>query len=391
MPPHSAVRAYLAERLFRHAVRTLPVQVLLPGGERLAAGPAGSPIMRIERPAAFFHRLGVDAKIGFGEAYMAGDWTSPELADLLTPFAARAARLVPPWLHGMRRRVDRLHPATDEPTLRGARHNARRHYVSNDLFAAFLDETMSYSAAWFDGQDLDLAAAQRHKIDGMLDFAGVGNGTHLLEIGTGWGELALRAGRRGATVTSLTISAEQKEFAERRIAQAGLSDRVRVLLRDYREAEGRFDAVVSVEMVEAVGARYWPTYFTAIDRLLRPGGRVGLQTITMSHERMLATRDSYTWVHKYVFPGGIIPSVTAIEQALGDTSLRIDRRRDFGQDYGRTLRLWRERFAQRWPDIAGLGFDETFRRMWEFYLAYSEAGFRSGYLGVSQFRMVKGE
>lgn len=392
-PPRSAVRPLVAERLFRQAVRTLPVRVLAPDGSVMGAGLDGDPVMRLVRPEVFFQRLGAHGMIGFGEAYLAGDWTTDELADLLTPFAARMARLVPPWLHGLRRLVERRMPSAQENTLDGARRNIAHHYdLSNDLFAAFLDPTMTYSSAWYDGDTgLTLEAAQHRKMDGVLDFAGVTAGTHLLEIGTGWGALAIRAARRGARVTSLTISHEQKRLAEERIARAGVADRVQVLLRDYREANGSYDAVVSVEMVEAVGAEYWPTYFATLDRLLRPGGRVGLQTITMAHDRMLATRDSYGWINKYVFPGGIIPSVTAIEQTVeAHTCLRIDHRRDFGQDYAHTLRLWRERFVAQHDHVAALGFDDTFTRMWEFYLAYCEAGFRSGYLGVSQLRMVKG-
>ena len=161
-----------------------------------------------------------------------------------------------------------------------------------------------------------------------------------------------------------------------------------MLLRDYREAQGSYHAVVSVEMIEAVGIDYWPTYFTALQRLVRPGGRIGLQAITMPHDRMLATRDNYTWIHKYVFPGGLIPSVTAIEQCLAaHTGLRVTERIAFGADYARTLAHWRQTFLANWRTVAGLGFDETFRRMWEFYLAYCEAGFRVGYLDVQQIAL----
>jgi cyclopropane-fatty-acyl-phospholipid synthase len=190
-------------------------------------------------------------------------------------------------------------------------------------------------------------------------------------------------------VTSLTLSAEQQSLAIRKLTAAGVGDRVEVLLRDYREVTGRFDAVASVEMIEAVGVEYWPVFFAALDRLVVPGGRIGLQAITMPHDRMLATKNSYTWIHKYIFPGGICPSVPAIEQCLANTDLRIEQRRQFGLHYARTLRLWRERFTDQWPRIAPLGFDDTFRRMWEFYLAYSEAGFRSGYLNVWQFGLTK--
>lgn len=389
--PHSPGRAFAARRLFRFAVRGLPVRVALPGGERLGAGGPDSPVMRIERPDAFFHRLGVDAKIGFGESYMAGDWSSPRPADLLTPFAARMATLVPPPLQVLRRFVDARRPRSERNTVDGARTNVQRHYdLSNDLFSQFLDETMTYSSAWFPAGTEDLATAQRHKIDAVLDLAGVRSGTRLLEIGTGWGELALRAARRGATVTTLTLSREQKDLAERKLAAAGVGGRVRVLLRDYREADGQYDAVTSVEMIEAVGEEYWATYFATVDRLLAPGGRFGLQAITMPHDRLLATRNSYTWIHKYIFPGGQVLSVPAIERAVREnTTLRIDERRELGDHYAHTLRLWQERFAERWQAIAGYGFDETFRRMWEFYLAYSEAGFRGGYLNAWQFGLTK--
>ncbi|MCO1577688.1 cyclopropane-fatty-acyl-phospholipid synthase family protein [Crossiella sp. SN42] len=389
-PPESPLRAWVAERLFRHAVRELPVRVLLAGGERLGAGGPAAPVMRVLRPRDFFHRLGADAKIGFGESYLAGDWTASELADLLTPFAARMARLVPRPLQVLRRWVDRAQPNAEKNTVNGARKNIHRHYdLSNELFSLFLDPSMTYSSAWFAGEE-DLEQAQLRKIDGILDYAGVRPGTRLLEIGTGWGALAIRAARRGAQVTSLTISPEQKRLAEQRIAEAGLSERITVRLQDYREAEGGYDAVVSVEMIEAVGREYWPVYFRTLSRLTRPGGRVAIQAITMPHERMLATSDSYTWIHKYIFPGGLLPSLESIGRNVReDTELTGAGRRPLGPHYARTLRLWRERFLANWPRIEQLGFDRTFRRMWEFYLAYSEAGFRSGYLNVWQIALSR--
>ncbi|PRX46007.1 cyclopropane-fatty-acyl-phospholipid synthase [Prauserella shujinwangii] len=385
-PPRSVFRARIAEALFRRAVRALDVRVTFPDGTRLGAGGPGAPEMRLHRPETFFHRLGVDAKIGFGEAYMAGDWSAADPAAVLTPFAERMATLVPPPLQRFRRFVDRGQPAAESNTIEGARSNIHRHYdLSNELFGLFLDETMTYSSALFGPGD-DLVAAQRRKIDGVLDHAGVGQGSRVLEIGTGWGELAIRAAARGAHVTSLTLSEEQRTLATKRVAEAGLGDRVEVRLEDYRQATGEYDAVVSVEMIEAVGARYWPDYFGAVGRRLRPGGRFGLQAITMRHDRMLAAASSYTWMHKYIFPGGLIPSVESIRQGVAEhTALRPRAVREFGQDYARTLRQWRERFLHRWDEVAELGFDDVFRRMWEFYLAYSEAGFRSGYLKVHQF------
>lgn len=392
-PPSARLKGAIAKRIFRAALTKLPVRAYLPDGTWMGAGGPTAPKMNIVRPDAFFARLGADAKIGFGEAYMVGDWVTgrdTDLADLLTPFAKRMAVLVPPLLQRLRAIVERTQPTDEINALGQAQENIERHYdLSNELFTNFLDATMSYSSALYESDD-DLLAAQHRKIEGVLDFARVKEGMHVLEIGTGWGQLALQAAERGARVTSLTLSTEQAELARKRIADAGYSDRVQVLLRDYREANGQYDAIVSVEMIEAVGVAYWPTYFESLDRLLAPGGRVGLQAITMPNDRMQATKDSYTWIHKYVFPGGIIPSVEAIEANLRDhTTLEIVERRDFGLDYARTLHEWRETFLSNWAQIEKSGFDRTFKRMWEFYLGYCEAGFRSRYLGVSQFSFAR--
>ena len=235
-----------------------------------------------------------------------------------------------------------------------------------------------------------LAEAQRRKIDRLLDRAGVGPGCRVLEVGTGWGELAIRAARRGASVLTVTLSREQQALAARRVAEAGLAGQVSVELRDYRDIEGEFDAICSVEMLEAVGERYWDAYFAALDQHLAPGGRIGLQTITMPHDRMLATRHTYTWIQKYIFPGGLLPSVTAIQNSLtGATRLRITEREDFGAHYAQTLKIWRDRFGARADEVTRLGFDEVFNRMWNFYLSYSQTSFRAGYIGVSQLTLAR--
>jgi cyclopropane-fatty-acyl-phospholipid synthase len=391
--PQAPVHARIARTIFSRAVATLPVRVVFPDGRVLGSGGKDAPVMRLVRPDAVFARLGADVKIGFGEAYMTGDWTTgpgTDLADLLAPFAARMSRLVHPLLQRLRHVVERTQPAHEENTPENSRGNIARHYdLSNDLFEAFLDETMTYSSAWFEHGD-DLASAQRRKIDGILDLARVRSGMHVLEIGSGWGALAIRAAReRGARVTTLTLSTEQQALARQRAEDAGVGHLVDVRLQDYRAATGRYDAIVSVEMIEAVGERFWPTYFSALDALLAPGGRVGLQAITMAHDRMLATRRSYSWIHKYVFPGGIIPSLRAItEELAAHTGLAIVERRDLGPHYARTLAVWRENFLANFGRLEQ-SFDETFRRMWEFYLAYCEAGFRVGYLGVSQLGLAR--
>jgi cyclopropane-fatty-acyl-phospholipid synthase len=396
----SPVRAAVARALFTSAVAPLPIRVWFPDERPLGEGSPGTPVMVVYRPREFFRRLGDSGLIGFGESYMAGEWDCADLTGLLTVFAAHVGGLIPPWLQPMRALAVRRPPGGDRQTRDGARRNIGRHYdLSNDLFALFLDETMTYSSALFAAGDEDgaplaadhlLADAQQRKIDALLDRAGVGPGCRLLEVGTGWGELAIRAGRRGASVTTVTISREQQALAARRAAEAGLTGRVRVELRDYRDLEGTFDAIVSCEMIEAVGERYWDAYFTALDQHLAPCGRVGLQTITMPHDRMLATRRTYTWIQKYIFPGGLLPSLTAIEHSLArSTRLRITARTDFGPHYAETLRIWRERFQARNSEVARLGFDEVFTRMWMFYLCYSEAGFRSGYIGVSQLTLAR--
>jgi cyclopropane-fatty-acyl-phospholipid synthase len=391
----SPVRAAVARNVFTSAVARLPLQVRFPSGQTIGGGGPDTPVMILRRPREFYRRFGASGLIGFGESYLAGDWDSEDLTPLLTVLAEHAADLVPPWLQRLRRLAVRRQPGDDLQTVAGARRNIGRHYdLSNDLFALFLDETMTYSAAVFadpGGHPTadQLAAAQRRKIDQLLDRAGVGRGSRVLEIGTGWGELAIRAARRGAAVRTVTISREQAELATRRIAAAGLAGQVSVELCDYRDVEGQFDAICSVEMIEAVGDRYWDTFFTALDQHLAPGGRIGLQTITMAHDRMLATRRTYTWIQKYIFPGGLLPSVTAIGDSLSRTRLRIVSREDFGLHYAETLRLWREQFSARAEQVAALGFDEVFRRMWNFYLSYTEAGFRAGYIDVSQLTLAR--
>jgi cyclopropane-fatty-acyl-phospholipid synthase len=245
---------------------------------------------------------------------------------------------------------------------------------------------MTYSAALFEDESETLRDGQSRKINRLLSATDVTAGSRVLEIGTGWGELAICAARRGAHVTSVTLSTEQATLARKRVADAGLSSLVDIRVEDYRDVAGRYDAVLSVEMIEAVGERWWPTYFKALEARLAPSGRIGLQAILMADDRLQATKTSWTWIHKYIFPGGLIPSEESIAAVVRDhTDLRIEDRMLFGPSYARTLHLWRDAFTWQPERVATLGFDETFRRMWEFYLAYSEAGFRSGYLDVGQF------
>ncbi len=440
--PKVPVHAVVARRLAKAAINSLPISFDFPDGTRWGTG---GPRLQVVRPESFFARLGADGLIGFGEAWMTGDLTAAnwhvtgrgagappaatgsrdtppvgnaalesaalesaalesaaaneatdELAAALTVLCKRMSVLVPRPLQTLRHAWQSRPPAAEENTPTGARENIHRHYdLSNDLFELFLDRTMIYSAAWFEPGD-DLESAQLRKIDGILDQARVKPGMRILEIGSGWGGLAIRAVKeRDVHVTTLTLSEAQKELADQRIAAAGLSDRIDVVLEDYRHhadrVPGGYDAIVSVEMIEAVGERYWPDYFGAVDRMLADGGRMSLQAITMAHERLLATRNGYTWVHKYVFPGGTLPSVTAIDQVVSaHTSLRIQETRRLGQSYVPTLEQWRHRFNNRLDEVRALGFDETFVRMWNFYLAYSQAGFAADYLDDLQIGLSRG-
>ncbi len=386
--PAALARAYAARALLRRVMARLPIQVQAPGGSVPGGGPGG-PALVILREDAFYRRLG-SGTAGLAEAYMAGDWVSPDLVGLFTVLAERVATIVPRPLQALRRWYVPREPAAEEATIEGARRNIQRHYdLSDDLFALFLDPTMTYSSALFARGDT-LADAQRRKIDALLDRTRTGPGTTVLEIGTGWGELAVRAAARGATVTTLTISPSQCAAARQRAARAGLAGQVDVQLRDYREATGRYDVIVSVEMIEAVGERYWPAYLTTIDRLLAPGGRAGLQAITMPHDRMLATRGGHTWIDKYIFPGGQIPSLQAITDVLrARTSLRVTAGYPMGPHYARTLHEWRGQFTDAADAVSELGFGPVFQRMWDLYLAYSEAGFRAGYLDVHQLLLER--
>ena len=398
-----AVAGRVAEAIFKAAVRRLPLEVRYPDGTVLGkpATPGQShPVMTLNRPEAFAARLGDGGLIGLGESFMAGEWDADDLTAVMEVFAARVGTLVPEPLQKLRALYLPRQPRKERNTEQNTRSNISRHYdLSNELFGTFLDDTMTYSSAIFpeSGEALTgvawngLAAAQQAKIDRLLDKAGVGAGTRVLEIGTGWGELALRAAQRGATVYSVTLSSEQQELARKRVADAGYTDAVTIELKDYRAVEGEYDAVVSVEMIEAVGFEYWATYFQTIERVLAPGGKVAIQAITIAHDRLLATRSSYTWVHKYIFPGGVIPSVRAIEEITEkQTGLRVRERLAMGEHYAQTLRLWEERFMARAAEVHGLGFDEIFQRMWLFYLCYSRAGFETGYLDVQQIVLDRG-
>jgi cyclopropane-fatty-acyl-phospholipid synthase len=268
----------------------------------------------------------------------------------------------------------------------GSRRNIHAHYdLGNAFYAQWLDRSMTYSSALFDAAGRDLAAAQARKYQALCERTGIGPDDHVLEIGCGWGGFAEHvASRIGARVTALTISREQHEFARRRIAEIGLADRVEVRLQDYRDETGSYDRIASIEMFEAVGKEYWPTYFGQLRDRLKPGGTAGLQVITIRDEFFATYSREIDFIRRYIFPGGMLPTPSIMRDLGLRAGLPLVSERVFGLDYARTLAEWRDRFLQAWPTIRPLGFDERFKRIWQYYLCYCEAGFRAGSIDVRQ-------
>ncbi|QIP87337.1 class I SAM-dependent methyltransferase [Streptomyces sp. Tu 2975] len=371
----------------RHTIGRLPLRIRLEGTTQPVG--RGGPLVEVHDPQSFFRRTGVNGLAGFKDSYTAGEWDATDLVGVLTVLAEHADALVPEALEARPRGARRA----GEPDRRDHTPKAARADAAHELLSLFLDETLTYSCALFRGFPAEhqlLNAAQHRKIDRLLDLAHVGPGTQLLEMGSGRGELAIRAAARGARVLTVTHSAEHHALAARRVRAAGVGDRVTVLLRDYRRVLGRYDAVVGVETVEAVGAGFWPEYLMMLDRLLAPGGRVALQAVTMPQQRTPATRAEGRWAQKYICPAGPLPSAQALEEFTDRfTGLSVTARDGFGEHYAETLRLWRERFTARAAEADALGFDGRFRRLWHFCLAHAEAGFRSGALDVQQLQLTK--
>ena len=355
----------------------------------------GVATMWIRRPADFCSRVATAGVDGFCESYQAGDWNTDDLPLLLTNLIEHSDGFMRTAARGLQRSLRK--PRTDnneDSAVERARQNVSYHYdISNDLFSYFLVETMTYSAALFEedarGKPVVaaelLAEAQRRKVDRLLDLTGVGEGTRLLEIGTGWGYLAVQAAHRGARVKTITLSAEQAKYAQRRVVEAGVADLVAVELCDFQQLDlgAKYDAVISVEMIEAIGERLWPAYFSVLDRVLDNDGRIGLQVMTMRHDRFLGTRQRQSWLNKHVLPGFLMPSVPALVNAIADhSSLTILNSKPFGQHFAATLRIWREKFQDQAQAIDSLGFENTFIRTWYFFLASCEASFQTGLCDV---------
>ncbi|HXH47014.1 MAG TPA: cyclopropane-fatty-acyl-phospholipid synthase family protein [Bradyrhizobium sp.] len=335
----------------------------------------------------FARSLVLGGDIGMAEAYIRGDWTTPDLTQLLYVFCLNEdlvesafagnvlVRLCRQALHRLRRN-----------TKEGSRHNIHRHYdLGNEFFAAWLDSSMTYSSALFPAETADLPAGQRHKYEQLAKAIELQPGQSVLEIGCGWGGFAEFAAKTyGANVLALTISKEQHEFARRRIHEAGLAEKVEVRLQDYRDQDGHFDRIASIEMIEAVGEQFWPAYFNQLSQRLKPGGLAGIQAITVRDELFDSYRQRVDFIQRYIFPGGMLPSASIL-RSLGERfEMPVIRERVFGQDYAKTLAVWRDNFSRAWTDLTSLGFDEPFRRLWEYYLCYCEAGFRAGKIDVGQ-------
>ncbi|MFO1529552.1 MAG: cyclopropane-fatty-acyl-phospholipid synthase family protein [Kiritimatiellia bacterium] len=371
------------------------LSVTLPDGSTRSFGPGGAPSATLRvLDNRFFRRLVRSADIGFGEAWQKGEIDSPDLTGLLTFFIANrpAAVDAPTRLSLVGRAFNRLRHLARRNTIGNSRRNIQAHYdLGNEFYRRFLDPTMMYSGAVFEHPEQSLHDAQLHKIGGLIDMATPQPGDRLLEVGCGWGGFALEAaGRTGCLVHGLTLSDAQLSLARERMAAAGLSDRVNLEIRDYRRIEGVYDRLVSIEMIEAVGHEYLDTFFHTCGRALKTGGRFALQVITIPDARYDAYRRGADWIQKHVFPGGNLPSVGALTDSLHRTSrLVVERVEEHGRHYVPTIRHWREKFHRNWDEIRPFGFDDHFRRTWDYYLAYCEAAFATGQIHLHQFQMVR--
>jgi len=370
--------------------------VVMPDGSARHFGESGSDRsaeIRIHDSAATL-RMFLGGDTGAGEGYMDGSWSSPDLPQLLRLASLNrdALGLTGGWWRLPLRIQKTIAHRARRNTVRQSRKNIAAHYdLGNEFYRLFLDETLTYSSAVFASPDQSLADAQRNKYRLLAERAGLTAGQHVLEIGSGWGGFALyAAGELGCRVTTVTISQAQYDLATARVLEAGLSDLVVVQLRDYREIEGTFDAIVSIEMLEAVGAEFFATYFGVCDRALKPGGLMALQSIAFPDVTYEPQRRGANWIQTYIFPGGFLPSLAAIERSLHDTNLVVRSVDDIAASYVRTLATWRSNFHAQLEAVRAQGFDERFIRMWDYYLSISEAGFATGRCQDFQITLEKG-
>lgn len=363
-------------------------------GESRHYGPGGDPSAAVTVHDPYFYRsLAFGGHIGAAESFVRGEWEADDLTALVRLFARNRevldgletgwARVSQPALALLR--------FLSRNTKAGSERNIRAHYdLGNDFFAAFLDETMTYSCGIFEREDASMREASIAKYDRLCGKLDLRPDDHLIEIGTGWGGFAIHAAQRyGCRVTTTTISPSQHRLATERVRAAGLGDRVTVLDRDYRELRGRFDKLVSIEMVEAVGHQYLQTYFETCARLLRDDGLAAIQAITVRDDWYDPKQRQVDFIKRYIFPGSFVPAVSTLAGAVPATDLRMIHLEDITPHYAETLRRWRLSFLERWPEIRSMGYDEEFRRLWEFYLRYCEGGFAEAILGVVQIVLAK--
>jgi cyclopropane-fatty-acyl-phospholipid synthase len=335
-------------------------------------------------------------EVGLGEAFMAGWWEADDLVSVVRIAVRNMAAFDQGggWLAALGKAANRLLHRRRRNHVEGSRRNIGQHYdLGNDFYRLWLDPTLAYSCAVFESADQELESAQRSKFELICRKLQLKPGEHLLEIGTGWGGFALHAVRtRGCRITTTTISQEQYEYARVLFQREGVADRIDLRLEDYRHLQGQFDKAVSIEMFEAVGLEYYDTYFTAVDRLLKPGGRFLLQTITMNEHHFPDYIRQSDWIQKHIFPGAELASVSGILASLGRcTTLNLHHLEDIGLHYAHTLRAWRAAFQEHLDEVRAQGFDETFIRMWDYYLAYCEGAFEERFIGDAQLLLAKAE
>jgi len=330
--------------------------------------------------------------LGFAQTYLEDDLTTSDLVRFFRFYLSNEDQFTASRRGLFRVRVpDRLYNKRRANTRAGSRRNIAEHYdLSNDFYALWLDESMTYSSAYFDDGANDLPSAQRAKYRKVMDALDLSEEHHVLEIGCGWGGFAETAvEERGAQVTGISLSNAQLDYARERIARSGIDDRCTLNFQDYRDTTGTYDRIASIEMIEAVGAEYWQTYFSTLADRLRRSGVAAIQAITIGEPYYDDYRRGVDFIRRYIFPGGMLPTPTIIEREARRAGLVLDGVETFARSYARTLREWRQTFLKRWPSIADLGFDEEFRRKWEYYLAYCEAGFLEGRIDVGIYRLVK--
>ncbi len=367
---------------------------VLPDGRRFRAdGQGPGPVAEVEiHNADLFGRLIREGDLGFCEAYLDGWWSTPDLQAFMDLVHADNEEMYDgfPGM-GLVRAVENIRFWLQSNSRRQAKKNISYHYdLGNDFYGLWLDDTMTYSSAKFETGQESLEKAQIQKSASMVDQMGAAPGDHVLEIGCGWGGFAeYAAGERGLRVTGLTISREQHDYAVERIAKAGLSDKVDIKLQDYRDETGQYDGIASIEMFEAVGEKYWPVYFETLRKCLKPGGNATLQIITVSDRRWKVYKRGVDFIQKYIFPGGMLPSPSVLREEVEQAGLGVVKSIEFGQSYSQTLRRWHDDFNDRWEEVALLGFDDRFRRMWNFYLTSCAATFSSGNCDVTQITVTK--